>query len=1837
MKNFGRKVIANLIIFMMLFADFMPIGLGLISYAEENQNGIEYSVKFVEITEENNKNYKDVEDENSSTSENNNQEENEKQEENNSQEENENREEVDKQEDNSNDEENEPEVVSEESETTSDVYFNESENLSLLGVSLGNVQENEDNKILVAEPNIEEQEKIEIEQNYDVRLGPNNAETQEEKSLEEVKEITNNEGNLPLGPAIEIRVKLNDSGYLKNGKVEIKDYESQIFTIREDTNKDFNIYSINENKIKLNQINGNREFIAYVPIELKELEAYDIESIQEGTLFNFTASHVSSSSYEEIVSLSTKAIMDLANDYSIGMSAFIEKFIPYVEDNQRNALVQIKAVGGKAGIQTLPVKSTTYEIEIPKLEGTEVADLNVFALSTAYTNGLSDGEVQFTVEDWKYEDGKIIIKIENNPREDLYYKSTGDDEFIVFFKYHNCPEEEDVILNSNITMMSEVYTGVGITEKGMQDNYQFSLFDANKNIITYEVSEKTKEISKGYLFGNLNKEKDEEVVPVEYENTLNINISRADMLKRVFITEENEYYEDEIGNKYATRIDDEADSFYKEIKLNKESINNILGESGSIELQTIEGESLITITKDTPEDGDGYIRVGFGDRVVDKLIFIINNPAEDGILNITATKNIFRTLYNKGELLKFKAIVAEYGAKAELDLGIETDMGVTNVVTLLKDTISDVDVTLSKNDISTLVANENVDISISLNNANDTSDMYSNPIFELVFPEEIKDVIVGDYNLLYGNDELSILNVESLKTSQGNCMIRVTMSGKQTEYTAGDSEKGTTIILNCIISSNEYQASKKSRLKMSYVNEDATEYGIYSNLGMEIDYIPQSFLPFIGYKETDLNIVAPEGLVDIQKYYNYNGQRTVMSANQGLKEDNIETFADYVIAKAQLISINNSGENLQDYKILGRTPFEGNTTIIGEYPLGSNETAPMVGEIKPVSTNNYTYDIYYSTNATAMEDLSEPEYGWTKDIEDFRTVKSYLIVLNEDFIEGDSITFEYDFEIPSNLKNEVDIVGTFSSSYAFGNYIDRVEADKVVLSTGEAPLIDVQTYAETNVEQAVEGQRIKYTTKISNIGRVTAKNLEITSNVPEGTTLVQNDVLNTDLRELKFTIPEIKAGEIEYRTFEVEVNAKDNSADFIEPVTQLKVDGIENRIEVSADRPLAIEKAEVKLSVKADRTEDLIGENEKITYILQVANIDARDLRDCEIVANIPDGLEILDSYIEEYNNGIATKGISGNIDITSGKVFWNVDKIDLFKTFKIEARTKFIEESTKDISLNFSLKSSSLKNEYIANELKKTIGKPILQAKSYANLSGMYVKEGEALQYVLNLKNVGGIEATKLNLQNSVPEEFAVTDLFYTKNGETFSGLAIQNAEVNLNLKKDEEVQVVLNCVAKNLKNNELEKLTSNSWFISGANISKTPTENVQTIVEQNPNVTENTYENIFASNIDTNSTTRRYEVVLNEEDMEEQVKKYKIIGFAFEDLNKNGEFDASEQVMSNVVAKLCDATTQSIVSQTVTNKAGEYVFEDLDAGDYYIKFEFDKDYYAVTSYKKNGIRENKNSDAINSNGKAVTDKIRIKDKSVSDMNIGLVKAGLFDLELDVNVNRMAISEDGKTSRYNMENSKLAKIDISAKKVDNAVVIAEYAINVSNKGEIAGYARQIKCALADGLSLDTTINPVWYEGGDGFVYTTALNNKLINPGETVSLKLYLFKDNLKNGTGIYSNNFEIVKDYNEHAISDAYMGNNKSQADFIIGISTGPNILVYTIMISFSITILMIGLIMTKRLIDLKVVSNAPFLEEDTIIDETKLVRKYKLDKILIEKENLKKARNKGSKKEKK
>jgi len=150
-----------------------------------------------------------------------------------------------------------------------------------------------------------------------------------------------------------------------------------------------------------------------------------------------------------------------------------------------------------------------------------------------------------------------------------------------------------------------------------------------------------------------------------------------------------------------------------------------------------------------------------------------------------------------------------------------------------------------------------------------------------------------------------------------------------------------------------------------------------------------------------------------------------------------------------------------------------------------------------------------------------------------------------------------------------------------------------------------------------------------------------------------------------------------------------------------------------------------------------------------------------------------------------------------------------------------------------------------------------------------------------------------------------------------------------------------------------------------------------------------------------------------------------------------------------------------------------------------------------------------------------------------------------------------------GTTTReYN--NSTTAKIELDAKQMNGSNIIIEYNIVVTNVGEVAGYARNIVDYLPSELVFSSELNKDWYERGNA-LYTTALGNDIINPGESRMVTLTLTKtmgeDNL-----VTRNNAEIYEAYNNLGLEDSNStpGNNVSgendmgSADVIVSIRTG-------------------------------------------------------------------------------
>ena len=119
---------------------------------------------------------------------------------------------------------------------------------------------------------------------------------------------------------------------------------------------------------------------------------------------------------------------------------------------------------------------------------------------------------------------------------------------------------------------------------------------------------------------------------------------------------------------------------------------------------------------------------------------------------------------------------------------------------------------------------------------------------------------------------------------------------------------------------------------------------------------------------------------------------------------------------------------------------------------------------------------------------------------------------------------------------------------------------------------------------------------------------------------------------------------------------------------------------------------------------------------------------------------------------------------------------------------------------------------------------------------------------------------------------------------------------------------------------------------------------------------------------------------------------------------------------------------------------------------------------------------------------------------------------------------------------------------------------------------------------MPQGMTFNSALeaNGNWYTGTDGNLYSTAMADIELAPGESQTIKLVLTKQMTEENTGIVNNLAEIADDYNIYGISDknsvpfnkAQGENDLGLADTIISVKTGES-LVY---VSVIITTILLG-----------------------------------------------------------
>lgn len=240
--------------------------------------------------------------------------------------------------------------------------------------------------------------------------------------------------------------------------------------------------------------------------------------------------------------------------------------------------------------------------------------------------------------------------------------------------------------------------------------------------------------------------------------------------------------------------------------------------------------------------------------------------------------------------------------------------------------------------------------------------------------------------------------------------------------------------------------------------------------------------------------------------------------------------------------------------------------------------------------------------------------------------------------------------------------------------------------------------------------------------------------------------------------------------------------------------------------------------------------------------------------------------------------------------------------------------------------------------------------------------------------------------------------------------------------------------------------------------------------------------------------------------------------------------------------------------------------------------------------------------TDDTDKNGKDVDDIDSTPDKWVDgedDQDKEYIKLTEFDLALRKWVTQAIVIENGKETvtqtghKAEDDPEQVVKVELNRKKLNSVTVKFRYSIRVTNEGDIAGYAKQIKDYIPEGLKFDAKDNPDWKDEGNNIITTRKLENTLLQPGQSAEVEVLLTWKNNKNNLGLKVNTAEISEDYNEKHVHDKdSTPNNKvpgeddiDDAPVLLSISTGAA----KLYIALSCTVLVTlagGIVLIKKFV---------------------------------------------------
>lgn len=1409
-----------------------------------------------------------------------------------------------------------------------------------------------------------------------------------------------------------------------------------------------------------------------------------------------------------------------------------------------------------------PIKGGTITANTPVLlGGVEPEDVYVSTYGTTGTNGRTDMVRMPSQEDYpegveppentleantytyiKSEKKINISLLENKPdsNNNIFWNKSKTDEIIITYIY---PSETDVsYIQSEMANLVILYTSDNVTLEGTSTLIEDATEEGSEvrecsNITALDVV-MTDKVYKSKL--NIGES-------IVYEGLLSIGISYADLLDSIVIVASKDtiYNEEETKSYFNT--------FYDTLYLNRDEFLSIFGDEGYINIYDNTTQELIyQINKDIEADENGNIVFEYPKefetekQVVGEYYLITSKPLSEGKLNIYNSKVIVSDELLKEDIFdmfKLENVITLAGTQEEDMIEVRQSgalMEMESPVTLSK-------LEMDRNTFSTTQAND-VIFTITLKTDDLQYDLYVNPVFEIEFPSYIKGTDINDVQILSGNG-LEIARVTGYTNAiNGNSIIRIELTGEQTEY-------GTNaqIIIDAVLTTEKFIPSVDSEIVLRFEN------------GKETTYLEE-------YNKIDIasiSIQAEPGILLVSAARDYKEDSPEVSAfREETKKGVLEMNAEEKLATFKGMIINNTVAKEYDVTILGRIPFVGNKDIESGIDLGTTIETELKSQILLIDSygNPVSATIYYSENGDATDDLADPENGWTDQAT--TATKSYLIVI-DCINEKEVIEFIYNAMIPAGLGVNEELYTTYVVT-AGGN---TIVSPLLGLETDKEVELDVEISCSTEEDKKIfQDQNVTYTVNVKNSGEIAVKNIKIEN-------ILSHGVSPVDGMETEWIIDSLEPGEEVEK--EITVYIGEGTGGSVTYGVVVTADYLQESILKTMTHE--VEEIGLKVTLEKyiwgdisiiDYQEVPLQVGTQIFYNIYIENTSSETINDVSITNFLPEQLSYVQVRLAKYagwnipetGDKVYTFINTADVNIDNELGIVNIEKIEPGEEYMVRVTAKVVKyaEYVKNVAIVKCDEVLGEGNEIILEDITGMITPTILNCLFTSETDGEVIRPGETIEYVLYIKN-DGQTGGMIDVSNILPEGVRAISGKYRTNDEEYSNAVIGAGELTISkitLQEGDILEIRILVEALELSEGVKSKTIFNSMSITGEYIESIQTKEILNVIRA----------------------------------AADDPTAYEVSGIAWLDANADGKRDETEAPLSGITVKLMNTETKEYVAdengRTIsvkTDKDGKYTLLDVELGKYFVVFEFDNNAYKVTTYHASGAAEAFSSDAITvtEDGEVITrtDEINVYNRDINNINIGLVSKPIFDLKIDKYISKITVqNQDGtEVTKYDKETGKLAKIDVRAKYLVDTVVVIEYTIEVSNVGEIAGIVKTIIDYSGGELQFNSELNPSWYEGSNGKLYSKALENEKIETGKSKQIKLVLTKTMTSSNTGLTNNTAEIDEYYNDAAIVSLNKGNEISSADVIITIRTGSPVM-YISIIVMCMAILSVGVYIINK-----------------------------------------------------